>query len=93
MLGVLGGGLSLAGLAVPTRLGPVERAWMALAHAMSKVTTPVLMVSIYLLVLAPIGWLRRTLGGNPLVHAPAAQSYWKPRAVGKRRSNSLKRQF
>jgi hypothetical protein len=93
VLGAVGGGLSLAGLIIPTQLGPVERSWMALAHAISRVTTPILMSVMYLLVLAPIGWLRRTIGGNPLVHAPAGQSYWKPRSAGNRRSNSLKRQF
>jgi hypothetical protein len=66
---------------------------MALAHAISKVTTPIVMGVMYLFVFAPIGWLRRTIGGHPLVHAPAAQSYWKPRSAGDRRSKSLRRQF
>ena len=34
---------SLAALVVPTHLGPVQRAWMGLAHAISKVTTPIFM--------------------------------------------------
>jgi hypothetical protein len=93
VLSLVGCGLSLAGLTIPTRLGAVDRAWMALAHAISRVTTPILMAVIFLLVLAPIAWLRRTIGGNPLVHATAAQSYWKPRAAGNRRSKSLKHQF
>jgi Saxitoxin biosynthesis operon protein SxtJ len=93
VLGALGGSLSLAGLIIPTHLGPVERAWMALAHAISKVTTPIVMGVMYLLVFGPIGWLRRTLGGHPLEHVPVAQSYWKPRAAGNRRSRSLQRQF
>ena len=42
VLGALGGTLALAALAIPTHLGPVERAWMALAHAISKVTRPIL---------------------------------------------------
>ena len=29
VLGTLGGGLSLAGLVIPTLLGPVERAWIS----------------------------------------------------------------
>ena len=87
----LGGGLALAGLVVPTLLGPVERAWMALAHAISKVTTPIVMGVMYLLVLTPVGLLRR-LAGNPMVHTPANDSYWKPRSEGHRAGN-LKRQF
>jgi hypothetical protein len=30
----------LAGLIAPKRLGPVERVWMAIAHAISRVTSP-----------------------------------------------------
>ena len=39
----LGAVLVLAGLLVPTHLGPVERAWMGLAHLISRVTTPIFM--------------------------------------------------
>ncbi len=93
VLGGLGATLALAGLLVPTYLGPVERAWMGLAHAISKVTTPIVMGAMYLLVLAPVGFLRRTFGGNPMVHAPGAHGYWRERPEGRRRSASMRRQF
>ena len=93
VLGGLGSVLALAGLVIPTYLGPVERAWMKLAHYISKVTTPIVMGVMYLLVLTPVGLLRRTFGGNPLVHASDGRGYWKARPEGKRRSLSLKRQF
>ena len=89
----LGGTLTLAGLVVPTHLGPVERAWMRLAHAISRVTTPIVMGAMYLLVLTPVGWTRRMLGGNPLVHRQLGNGYWKTRPEGARRSASLERQF
>jgi len=89
----LGSLLALAGLVIPTSLGPVERAWMGLAHAISKVTTPIVMGVMYIVVLTPVGLLRRTFGGNPLVHPAAGGSYWHPRPEGKRRSSSLERQF
>ena len=75
----LGGVLILAGLVIPTRLGPVERAWMALAHAISKVTTPIFMGIVYFVVLTPIGWIRRRRG-SPIV-APATRgiSRWETR--------------
>ena len=92
VLGALGTVLVLAGLMIPTRLGPVERAWMGLAHAISKVTTPVVMGAIYLLVLLPVGVLRRTFGGNPLVHRPGDKGFWRDRPEGGRRGN-LERQF
>lgn len=92
VLGALGATLSLAGLTVPTQLGPVERAWMGLAHAISKVTTPIVMGVMYLVVMTPVGYVRRTLGGNPLVHQPTASSYWHSRPEG-RRAGDLTRQF
>lgn len=93
VLGTLGGLLVLAGLAIPTYLGPVERAWMALAHAISKVTTPIVMGVMYLAVLTPAGILRRRFGGNPLEHRPGAEGYWQERPANRRRSASLQRQF
>ena len=93
VLGGLGGVLAVAGLVLPRQLGPVERAWMALAHAISKITTPIVMGVMYLLVLAPIGWLRRTLGGNPMTHVEQGQSFWQQRAAGARQSKSMRRQF
>jgi hypothetical protein len=93
VLGGLGALLGVAALLVPGRLGPVERAWMALAHAISKVTTPIVMGVIYLVVMWPVGLLRRSLGGNPLVHAEQGHGYWRPRQEGRRRSASMQRQF
>jgi len=92
VLAALGVTLALAGLAIPARLGPIEQAWMTLAHAISKVTTPIVMGIMYFLVITPIGIVRRLVGGNPLEHAPAGQSFWKPRPPGRRRS-SMRRQF
>ena len=91
--GVLGSVLVLAGLAIPTHLGPVERAWMKLAHLISKVTTPIVMGVMYLVVITPIAYARRSLGGNPLAHAEADRSFWKARPAGSRRSASMRRQF
>jgi hypothetical protein len=90
--GFLGSVLVLAGLIVPTYLGPVERAWMALAHAISKVTTPIVMSVLYFLVLTPVGMIRRTIAGNSLVHQEAVSGFWKQRQAGSRRS-SMERQF
>ena len=93
VFGSLGGVLSLAGLVVPTYLGPVERAWMKLAHIISKVTTPIVMGVMYLGVLFPVGVLRRRFAGNPMVHAEREHSYWRSRETGSRRSASMRRQF
>jgi hypothetical protein len=92
VLGGLGATLALAGLIIPAHLGPVERAWMRLAHLISKVTTPIVMGVMYLLVLTPVGLLRRLFGGNPMIHVARGASYWHPRPEG-RRAGNLTRQF
>jgi hypothetical protein len=92
VLGSIGSLLAAGGLIVPQHLGPVERAWMRMAVAISKVTTPIVMGIMYLLVLTPTGYLRRAFGGNPLVHEPEEASYWKRRPEGERAGN-LSRQY
>jgi hypothetical protein len=93
ILGAPGGALALAGLVIPSYLGPVERGWMKLALAISRVTTPIVMGVMYLGVLYPVGVVRRTLGSNPLVHPLVEQSFWRSRPAGARRSASMRRQF
>jgi hypothetical protein len=90
VLGSLGGVLILAGLAVPSMLGPVDRAWMKLALLISKVTTPIFMGIIYYVVLTPAGLLRRTIGSNQLVHR-GANGVWFDRTSTPR--SSLERLF
>lgn len=71
--------LSFAGLTVPTLLGPVERAWMGLAHLISKVTTPVFMGLVYFVILAPIGVLMRLIGRDPLAPSKGPTGFWVAR--------------
>ncbi|HEX6134067.1 MAG TPA: SxtJ family membrane protein [Longimicrobiales bacterium] len=92
VLAAIGAALLLAGTVVPAHLGPVQRAWMGLAHAISRVTTPVLLVVVYYVTVVPIGLLMRALGRNPLVHRAAGSGYWVERAAENRRSD-LERQF
>lgn len=86
-LGVL---LLLGGALVPGRLGPVHAAWMRLALAISKVTTPVLMAIVYFVVITPMGLMRRATGKSPIVPRKT-NSRWESRA-GHSRSD-LNRQF
>lgn len=83
--------LLLAGLAVPARLGPVERGWMALAARIARVMNPVVMGAIYYLVITTVGLLRRTFKGNPLARAPEAPTYWTTRDG--RGTGDMRRQF
>lgn len=84
--------LVVAGAAVPTRLGPVQRAWIALGRAMAVVTTPVVMALFYYGVLTPTALLRRLLGGNPLQEHRRPETVWSTRAADRRRGN-LERPF
>ena len=92
VLGGLAALLVLGGLLVPRQMLPVQAAWMRMALAISRVTTPVIMSILYLGVLLPAGVLRRTLGHNPLVHEATGDSLWKERQADRRRSE-LRRQF
>lgn len=91
VLGGLGAVLVLAALAVPAHLGPVQRAWMGLAHLLSRVTTPIFMGIVFFLVMMPIGLLRRLAGKGALVHPERDGGYWAPPASGGR--SDLNRQF
>jgi saxitoxin biosynthesis operon SxtJ-like protein len=92
ILGPIGAALIIAGVAVPTRLGPVERAWMAFALAISKVTTPIVMGVLYFVVITPVGMVARLFGYNALTRARTPTSAWVRRAPGARRGD-LERQF
>ena len=81
LFGGLAAVLILAGALIPGRLGPVYRAWMGLAHLISRVTTPIFLAIIYFLVIGPIGLLMRLFGRNPLRHRPEQGSLWLSRSA------------
>jgi hypothetical protein len=87
-----GGLLLAAGVVAPARLGPVERAWMALAHAISRVTTPVFMGVVYYLAVLPVGLVLRVLGREGLARPEAGGGFWVVRPADRRQSD-LERQF
>jgi len=91
IFGSLGLLLALAALLVPTRLGPLERAWMGLAHAISKVTTPIFMAVVFFVVVTPMGSLMRLLGRRALVHHERDGGFWGAPASGGR--SDMQRQF
>jgi hypothetical protein len=91
--GAVGGLLLLAGIVIPGKLGPVNRAWMGFALLLSKFTTPIFMGVTYFLVLSPIGVLMRLFGKNPVVRQAHDGSFWVPRAEGAKRKSDLNRQF
>lgn len=83
--------LSIAGLLIPAKLGPVDRAWMGIAKAIAKVTTPLFMAVLYYVVVTPIAFIRRAFGENGLVHRAGKLGYWVDRNESPR--SSMERQF
>ncbi len=91
--GSVGGILALAGLVAPTRLGPIERGWMAFAHAISKVTTPIFMGIVYYVTVVPIGLGMRLFRRNPLTRDEADGGFWIAREPDDARRGGMHRQF
>jgi hypothetical protein len=90
--GALGATLILAGLLVPTRLGPIYRSWMGLGNVLSKITTPVMLGLIYFTVMTPIGLLRRLFGVNSLKQTRPGSTGWVSRRTETVRTD-MTRQF
>jgi len=93
VLAALGGVLLVAGLLVPTRLGPVQRGWMAMAHLISRVTTPIFLGIVFFVVFAPIGLVMRLFGRRVLERAPVGGTWWVARAPEARQRGDMERQF
>ncbi|HTE47310.1 MAG TPA: SxtJ family membrane protein [Gemmatimonadaceae bacterium] len=91
VLGAVGLLLLTVGIIAPASLGPVERAWMRMAHVISRVTTPVFMGVVYFAILTPVGVMHRMFAGSPLVRREGPAGYWIDREKSSR--SSLERQF
>lgn len=92
-VGGVGAALVVAGLAVPTLLGPVFKAWMGLALVLSKVTTPIFMGIVYFVVLTPISIVMRLFGHRPMVHPVGSRGYWFDRGSDTPDAARMERQF
>ena len=94
VLGGLGSILIMAGLILPSRLGPILRAWMGFAHLISKFTTPLFMGIVYFAMFTPVGFALRLLGKNPLARrCEVSGSHWVSRPPGSGGSRDMERQF
>jgi hypothetical protein len=86
---------AVAGLLIPSCLGPVERAWMALGVALSHVVRPVFFTVLYFAVITPAGFVRRTFGRSPVARDPNSNTFWHKRdtRTPEAARRSLERQF
>ncbi|HZF67158.1 MAG TPA: SxtJ family membrane protein [Gemmatirosa sp.] len=92
LLGALAAGLWITAAVAPRRLAAPQAAWMRLAHAMSAITTPVLMAAIYFGVLTPLAVVMRLAGRRAIGVPKGAATAWVERPPDSRRSD-LRRQF
>ena len=87
----IGATLVTLGVVAADALAAVHAGWMRFAIALSKITTPIFMGTVYFLVLTPMALVRRLFGSRPL-RASATGTLWVAREPDARRSD-LQRQF
>jgi hypothetical protein len=87
--------LVVVGLFAPRILSLPARAWLALAKALNRVTSAVVLAIIYLVVITPTGLYRRILKRDALQRAfdPAAPTYWADREGPSPSAETLPRQY
>jgi hypothetical protein len=90
--GATGTALLLPGLVAPRVLSGPYRAWMGAGALVSRVTSPVVMSALYLVVITPVGVARRTFGDSPL-RRRRHRSYWKARAPGSTERSLMERPY
>lgn len=90
----LGGLLVLLGLIFPAALVWPSKAWMALAEALSYVTTRIILAFVFFVIVTPIGFIKRLFGWDPL-HRRAAKSdsYWQPYSERQRDPRHYEKMF
>jgi hypothetical protein len=80
-LGACAALLVILALAKPTVLRAPADAWAALGHLLGRITTPILLVVIFVVVVVPLGVLMRLFGNDVLRLRldPKAATYWVER--------------
>ncbi len=62
----LGLGLVVWGLCAPASIKPLYKIWMYFGLYMNRITTPIILGSLFFLILTPTGWLMRTFKSNSM---------------------------
>lgn len=79
-MAVVGTALLVTGVAAPSVLHSVKRAWLFFGFLIGLVVSPVVLGILFYGVISPCGFLMRLFGGDPLrLRATALQSYWRER--------------
>src|SRR5215213_7006104 len=79
VLTVVGATLVLSGIVVPRILVTPRRAWMKLAEGMGYISSRIILMLIFFLVVTPIGLIKRAMGWDPLHRRSGPRdSFWHP---------------
>jgi hypothetical protein len=79
----------------PGLLAPLNRLWTKLGLLLFTVISPIVLGVVFFACIAPIGWLMRLVGKDPLRlrFEPDAETYWIARQPPGPRPETLKNQF
>jgi len=79
--GAVGVMLALLSLALPRVVHPLASAWAVLGHLLGRITTPIVLVFVFVLVVVPLGLVLRLLGKDVFRRERDAKAttYWVER--------------
>ena len=90
----LGAALVILAALLPRALVLPSKAWMALAEALSFVTTRIVLAFVFFFVVTPNGFIKRLFGWDPLHRrAEPGYSYWQPYSVRQRNPRHYEKMF
>lgn len=69
-------------LVFPRSLRHIKRAWLFLGSVLGRIVNPIVLATLFYLVITPVAWLMRLCRTDPLrlTFNPNLASYWQPRA-------------
>lgn len=75
-------------------LTPLNKAWFLLGQVLGKVVSPILLGTIFFLLITPIGLIAKLLGRDELkLKRPKNKTYWRDPIGSNSNSESFRRQF
>lgn len=88
----------LSGRFAPAALRPLYIAWMKLAMVLNWVMTRLIISLVFLLIMTPIGWVRRLSGSSTpksfhRFRDPSTETYWIRRDPTRKPAESYDRQY
>jgi len=85
----------LAALLVPVILHPLNRAWMAFAELLHKVTSPIILGVLFFALFTPVAFFMRLRKRDAMKLRldPSASTYWIPRSPAGPAPESLRDQY